>query len=644
MELARIVIFSQDNAIVQPIADLLPDVDDVQQVTNLEDLRTIGQQADDAVLAIVVLPQGQETELLTMLQARIGQLPLLVFGLYTQPDVTLFNTLLAVRPLALLTVPLEMDTARHALAQALERTQHFVRRKRLHANLSVANRRLNQRLQEINTVYTIGQSVASSLNDVEVLERIVDAAVNLTQADEGFVLLQENDKLYLRISKSMKANVAQAFHVETRDSIARQVIRTGRPAMLHRHTPVATGYMARALLYVPLQAPGRGALGVLGVVNIAKDKAFTENRLFTLTSIADFAGIALENARLFGVAEAERSRLSAVLEHAAEAILVTDVANRLLLWSDTAAAIFNIPPAARDQPIADHIDNEALLELFVQAKQLNSVLHGEIALENERVYNTQLSSIPHVGRVAIMQDITHLKELDRLKSEFVSTVSHDLRTPLTTVQGYIELLERVGSLTDMQRTFILKALSSLNHITALIGDLLDIGRIEAGYDLEMHPLRLDEVIRQAAEAYTVYAEQRELKLYVDLPEEALWLQGNARRIRQVIENLASNAIKYNRPGGWIKIRAIHDAQHSIVQVEDNGIGIPLEEQPHIFERFYRVRNAQTEDIQGTGLGLAIVKSVIEKHKGRVWVESIPGEGSTFAFIVPTCAAPEEDEG
>lgn len=643
MEPVRIIIYCQDASLVQPIKNLLPDAYPAQHAATVDAVQALLPQLAKNGVLIVTLPEGQEAEILTALQARISNLPPVILALYVQPDLTLLNTLLTVQPLTLLSRPLEEETARRTLAQALERKQYFARRQRLQANLSEVNRRLNQHLQEINTVYTIAQSLTASLNDIEVLGRIVAAAVNLTQADEGFVLLKEDGALYLRISKSMKANAAQTFHVETQDKTAHQVIRTGRPAMLHRYTQVATGYMAQALLYVPLQAPGQGTIGVLGVVNISRDKAFSENHLFALASIADFAGIALENARLFGVAKTERSRLSAILEHAAEAILVTDNNNRLLLWSDTAATIFDIRPEARTQPLTEHIANVPLRELFEQANLMSGILHDEITLENGQVYNTQLSSIAHLGRVAIMQDITHLKELDRLKSEFVSTVSHDLRTPLTTVQGYIELLERVGPLTDMQQTFIRKALSSLSHITALIGDLLDIGRIEAGYDLEMRPIRLDEIIREAAKPYALYAEQRDLVLHVEVPEDdALCFLGNARRVRQVIENLASNAIKYNRPGGWIKIRAIRDGQHHIVQVEDNGIGIPVEEHPHIFDRFYRVHNAQTEDIQGTGLGLAIVKSVVERHKGRVWVESVPGGGSIFAFIMPASACPHDD--
>ena len=246
----------------------------------------------------------------------------------------------------------------------------------------------------------------------------------------------------------------------------------------------------------------------------------------------------------------------------------------------------------------------------------------------------QADLLDGVGRVAVMQEITHLKELDRLKSEFVSTVSHDLRTPLTTIQGYVELLDRAGPLNDMQTKFIGKALSSLSHITALISDLLDIGRIEAGYDLEMQPLRMDELIRLATEAAGVIAATQDIDVSLELPQAPLWVWGNTRRLRQVLDNLISNALKYNRSGGRVRVSGRRDGDHVVVQVSDTGIGVPAEEQPRLFERFYRVQTPETEGIKGTGLGLAIVKSVIEKHRGRVWVESIPGQGSTFAFLLP----------
>ncbi len=544
------------------------------------------------------------------------------------------HALLDLPLVAAIPYPAGPETVRPLLTQALERAQARRRQQRMQRDLNLANRRLNQRLQELNTIYTVGRFVASTLNLDEVLSRVVEASVNLTQGEEGFILLREGERLYLRIVKSLTERAMRRLRQEAGDDIAWQVIRSGRPTMLRRDLEIATGRTARALLYVPMSAPGHGVIGVLGVVRLQKAHPFTENHLFTLSSLADYAAIAVENARLFSTVEAQRSRLSSILEYAAEIILVTDGGDRLMLWSRAAAEAFHIREAMRGQTVYQAIRHEEVQELFRAADEGEGTIHREIKMEDGRVFNAQLSPIRDVGRLVVMQDITHLKELDRLKSEFVFTVSHDLRTPLTTVRGYIELLERVGPLNQMQRDFIGKALRSLNHITTLISDLLDIGRIEAGYDLEMEPCRLDDIIRQVADEYAIHAERNEITLTYDLPQEPLLVLGSRNRLRQAVQNLVNNAIKYNRPGGWVKIVGRQDDKHVIVEVHDSGIGIPVEEQPKIFERFYRVQTPETEHILGTGLGLAIVKSVIEKHKGRIWVKSKPGEGSTFTFIIP----------
>ncbi|NBD34492.1 MAG: GAF domain-containing protein [Chloroflexi bacterium] len=640
MQQAQVLILSEEHDIFQDLVGLLPEGATAMSHSPFVDLGD-SVQLKDLALIVLVLPQQKTYQAIESLGRSwaAGVIPVIVV-MHTPPSLSLVNALLPLHPLAILKYPFPAAQDRSRATQLFTHGLHVAERQSLKKNLAQVNERLNQRLQEINTLYTVGKSVIASLDSDEVLQRILGTALNLTRAEEGFILLKEEDKLYLRASKNMSEEFVQRFHREASDSIAWQVINSGRPAMLQRQTQIATGYLVRSLLYVPLQAPGRGEIGVLGVVNRKKSKAFTENQLFILSSIADFAAIALENARLFSAVAAEKFRLRAILEHAAEAILVTDAESRLLLWSHTAALLFDLPDEAVGHPLEEYIDNTGLLDLFAengadedQAGGEGEMSHAEVELEEDRIFNAQLTPIAEVGRVVIMQNITHLKELDRLKSEFVSTVSHDLRTPLTTVQGYIELLERVGPLTEMQQDFIQNALRSLRHITALISDLLDIGRIEAGYDLEMMPCRMDRVIKEAVETYLIPAEQAEIELSYDLPDYPLWVLGNARRLRQVIENLISNAIKYNEPKGWVRVRALRDNQHVIVRVEDNGLGIPLEEQPKIFERFYRVQAPETEDVHGTGLGLAIVRSVVQKHKGRIWLESAPGEGSTFAFVL-----------
>ncbi len=630
----HILILTTDFDLGRTVASLLPSGYTVEILATLERLTADQGEAAPPALVILDLALLAETAVPAGLSRPLTQFPILLLH-HPPAELAFLNAWLPyLKVLGIATPPFAREVNRALIATALEHTPRYIQQRQLEENLASANQQLNQRLQEINIIYTVGKSVASSLQVNEVLERVLNAALNFTQAEEGFILLREGDQLFLRAAKNVQESLIQRFNDEVSDSIAWRVIHSGRPVMLKRETKIVTGYLAQALLYVPLRTPERGNTGVLGVVNRLQEDGFTEAQLFTLSAIADFVAIALDNARLFSAVEAERSRIRTILRHAAEAILVVDSQSRLLLWSQTAGEIFQLPDDAEGQPVEQAITHPQLLELIGAAGGPDGIAHAEIELDDARTFNCQLTIIEPLGRVVVMQDITHLKELDRLKSEFVSTVSHDLRTPLTTIQGYIALLTRVGPLTPQQQSFIHKALNSLDQITNLISDLLDIGRIEAGYDLEMHPLRLDRLLVEATQSMTGQVEQAGLALHWTPSSEPLWVMGNPRRLRQVLENLISNAIKYNRRGGWIKVEGRRDGSHIIVRVRDNGIGIPLEEQLHLFERFYRIQTPETEDIRGTGLGLAIVKSVIEKHKGRAWVESSPGEGSTFSFILP----------
>jgi len=631
----RIAVFSEEPAALSELVSALPPDVSAVRITEMARLADDLTEPSPDVLVFVLprsdYPRSRDLDALLDLDK---QVPLVLVAWDHDISVPVLSALMPYRPLALISAPFEAQGFRAILRKALDGGPVEDGEPPLDVTLAEANRKLNQRLQEINAIYTVGKSVASSLDTDVILDRVVLAAVNLTQADDGFIVLQEGESLFLRVVKYLNSRYPDHLHDETTDKVAWQVIRSGRPTMLHREARLSTGMLVRALLYVPLQTPESGTIGVLGVVNRVKDEPFSENQLFALSSIADFAAIALDNARLFSQREAERSRLSAILARAAEAIIVTDPDTRLWLWSDAAGRLFGFDEDSQGSLLDEYVENKGLRDLFTRAGQEGSAVKSEIVFEDGRTYNAQLSTIESIGHVVVMQDITNLMELDRLKSEFVSTVSHDLRTPLTTIQGYVELLDRVGPLNEMQQNFVGRALRSLNHITELISDLLDIGRIEAGYDLEMHRTRLDELIRLTVDATQTQAVSAGIHLTADLPRSALLVWGNHRRLRQVMENLISNAIKYNRPQGWVKVLARRESDHYLVQVSDSGIGIDTTEEGRIFDRFYRVQSPETEDVQGTGLGLSIVKSVIEKHKGRVWVESAPGEGSTFTFVLP----------
>ncbi len=508
--------------------------------------------------------------------------------------------------------------------------------------LREANRQLQDQLQELNTVYAIGRAVTSLLDLNQVLNRVVEAAVYTVGAEEGTLMLldEESNELYLRAAKDVDERTAHNLRLRVDDSAAGRAIQENRPVHLTGdRLKLATGYLVKSLLYVPLRSPERGAIGVLGVANRRADAVFSQRDVTLMSALADYAAIAIENAWLFKHAETERAKLEAVLREAEEAILVVDEDHRILLCNAAACDIWHLTRAGLSlgqapRPVEEVIPDATIKDLFVETRETGEPVHREVTLSDERTYNAHLTPVKGVGRVLMLQDITYLKELDRLKSEFVATVSHDLRTPLTSIQGYVELLPQVGPLNEKQELFIERVEISLESITNLINDLLDIRRIKSKLDLEMEPCDLREIIDGIVGRLTHQATEKGQTLRWERPKTLPLIRGNPQRLSQVVDNLVNNAIKYTQEGGHVTVTATLDNGHVVVSISDDGIGIPPEEQPRIFERFYRVESESIIGTGGTGLGLAIVKAVVEKHNGRIWVKSKPGVGSTFSFVLP----------
>jgi two-component system phosphate regulon sensor histidine kinase PhoR len=238
-----------------------------------------------------------------------------------------------------------------------------------------------------------------------------------------------------------------------------------------------------------------------------------------------------------------------------------------------------------------------------------------------------------VGHALTMQDVTYLKEVDRIRTEFVHTVSHDLRSPLTSVIGYAELVERAGPLNENQQEFIKRIQDSIQHITSLINDLLDLGSIEAGMDTRREFVQLDGILRYTIEMLQGQIRSKNLNVHMELTPSLPPLRANPVRLRQVLDNVIGNAIKYSYVNGEIDISIHFEENQIILKVTDQGPGIPPSDQPHIFDKFYRGTNI-TSDVEGSGLGLAIVKNIVESHQGRIWVESTVGKGSSFFIVLP----------
>jgi len=541
-----------------------------------------------------------------------------------------------------LSKPLERDEVSAVVSRVLASGASSNTFADLTRDLRAANEELQVRLQELNTVYAIGRAVTSLLDLSQVLNRVVEGATYALRAEEGMLMLldPESDELYLRAAKDIREKTARNLRLAVDDSAAGRALRRGRPVNLSGdEVKLTTGYLVKALLYVPVRAPEQGVIGVLGVANRSRSQRFSHREIAIASALADYAGIAIENARLYREAETERTKLHAILGQAEEAILVVDDEARLVLCNESAREALHLASADLEgaqgpPPIEGVVEDPGILQLFARHQEGAGAVHAEVSLDSGRIYNAHLTPVGGVGRVLMLQDITHLKELNRLKSEFVTAVSHDMRTPLTSVQGYVDLLAKVGPVNEKQERFLARMETSLRSITDLIDDLLDIRRIEAELDLEMEACDLRAVIDGVVRQTRPYAEERGQDLVWEAPPSPLHVRCSRRRLAQAVENLITNAVKYSRSGGRVAVSAFEDDGHVVVTVSDEGIGIPPDEEPHIFDRFYRGRSEEVAGVPGTGLGLSIVKAVIDKHGGRVWVDSQPGAGSTFSFVLP----------
>ncbi len=333
------------------------------------------------------------------------------------------------------------------------------------------------------------------------------------------------------------------------------------------------------------------------------------------------------------ISEAERSRLETVFNSINDSVMILDEDNIVMLVNPAMCRTFGLNAQdAIGMPVLDVLTQPDLLELIKQPQVRNVMRYHEVNFPDGRVGNAQLTPIYEVGFALTMHDITDLKEIDRVRSEFIHTVSHDLRSPLTSVIGYTELVERAGSLNDNQHEFLKRIQESVQHITSLINDLLELGSIEAGLDTRREFVQVDGILNYTLEMLQGQIKAKHIKVQTEIIPALPVLRANPVRLRQVLDNVVGNAIKYSHDQGDVNISMRAEDEQIIIQVSDNGPGIPAKDQAHIFDKFYRGSNISSH--AGSGLGLAIVKSIVEAHQGRMWVESTVGKGSSFFIILP----------
>ena len=334
----------------------------------------------------------------------------------------------------------------------------------------------------------------------------------------------------------------------------------------------------------------------------------------------------------------------AVFSGIREAIIVTDASGNIILVNPAASRMFRIDGAMfKSRPIR-HLSDNKLQELFVKVHSTKITLRKEemslMTTKGERI--VQISSMPLIkenrfeGSVFVLNDITKLRNLEKIRRDFVSSVSHELRTPLTVISGYTETLLE-GAMDDPKhaKRFLNIILHASEQLTALVNDVLDLSKIESGY-IEYHFASLDlkSLLMKSVDLLKPSLEKKQIKLDIAMEDGLPSVYADARYLDIVIRNLLDNAIKYvDDRNGRIRITAFRSGDDVRLEVEDNGIGIAKQELNRIFERFYRVDKARSRQNGGTGLGLSIVKHIVLAHKGDVEVRSRLNRGSVFSVVL-----------
>jgi signal transduction histidine kinase len=272
----------------------------------------------------------------------------------------------------------------------------------------------------------------------------------------------------------------------------------------------------------------------------------------------------------------------------------------------------------------------------------------EVDFPGNRTYHATASPVMAdnqvMGRVCVLTDITQFKELDALKSEFVSTVSHDLRSPLTLMRGYATMLQMVGELNEQQTGYINKIVNGIESMSFLVNNLLDLGRIEAGVGLQLEKVPVEDVTRQVIEGLHIQAIQKQIDLtFNPPPEKKSLVEADQALLHQAIYNLVDNAIKYTEAGGQVTVTVKVKSDKVVWVVQDTGIGISPLDLPRVFERFFRPAGRRSGQRKGSGLGLTIVKSIAERHGGSVKAESQLGKWSIFTLTIPLRQSGEPKE-
>src|SRR2546427_5490045 len=524
------------------------------------------------------------------------------------------------------------------------------------------------RTRELAALLAISQTATQSLETEKILKDTLDKSLELLRFNVGYIrtLDPAQQNLVVRVARGLSSRefLSTAIPLDSSHPIVGKIVfETQKPYIctdIRKDPMFKARTMEREGLISVVMVPIISKQRAMGFIAVGSKKVhkFTEREVRLLLAFSSQLGAALENAQLYDEVNKDKAYIENLVENAGDAIISTDTEDRILSWNLGAEVIFGyskeeavgqslailLPPGRSIE--LEEIRNKVRLTGVIRSLEVRRIRRdGRIIDASLAVSPIRDKDDNVIGFLHLAKDVTEekryeqrLKELDKMKSDFVSSVSHELGTPLTAIKGSVDnMLDSIaGPLNEKQTRYLTRIKSNADRLARLINDLLDLSRIEAGkIDLRPTNLSLVTLITEVAESLRPVAADKLINLENLCHDNSVTAWAGRDKITQILMNLIGNALKFTPLHGKITLAIErNDSEWVQVSVTDTGPGIPLEEINKIFDKFYQIPQVSEWKATGTGLGLAISKALVEMHGGRIWVEGEEGRGSTFSFTLP----------
>ncbi len=550
----------------------------------------------------------------------------------------------------------------------------------LQTGIAIENSRLyeqvQRRLTRENLINRLTRRIGSKLSLPALANDIIETTQSITGADAGALILvnSADDDTFLQFTDGIPLADISDLRAECPGIAAevmtkQKILVTAELSAETYNSPVWFDTVIQSVIAVPVTS-GDEPLGVLGLFKFSEAFHHSSEILATLDAIGRQVGVAVENAFLFqqvndyahNLAEqveartaeirSQKEQTEAILAGAADVIIITDARGTIEYVNPAFTQLTGYFP---NQAIGQNprILHSGQTPPHIYKKLWQTITSGKVwrgTLKNKRedgsLYDADLTIAPIFDQysnidkfVGIQRDISKMTELDRLKTEFLGTAAHELRNPLTTVRGYAELLLARSDFSKEEiERFVGYIYEQSVHLTNLVSDLLDVSKIESGSAFAINPKQVNpQPYFEEAIAHWQARMAAEYQINLIAPERWPEINIDEARIKQAFNNLISNAVKYSPAGNEVTVTVEVSVTHLRVSVADQGIGMTIEEQKHVFEKFWRA-DASSTAVEGTGLGMVIVKHIVEAHGGKIWVSSRKGKGTVISFTLPLPAS------